>query len=101
MSMPTQIPPEAQILQYMTGYYQLKAGPKSCHTLAKELQLQENELFRLLRAATALGLLSFNTDKQTYELTELSTILTEDHPRSLKSFSLMFGEESYFAWEIL
>ncbi|KAL9642964.1 hypothetical protein ABK040_010656 [Willaertia magna] len=110
---PSFLPPEAQILQYMSGYQitqvtytlvklnvpdHLKSGPKSCKMLASELNLQEKELYRVLRAAVALGLLSCNCDTQTFELTETSKVLTEDHPRSLKPVCLMFGEEHYFAF---
>ncbi|KAL9645860.1 hypothetical protein ABK040_003590 [Willaertia magna] len=108
-----QPPPEVQLFQYINGYQvtqitftltklnipdHLKNGPKTCKTLSNEINVPENELFRLLRAANALGLLSYHCDTQTFHLTELSTLLTENHPKSLKSATLMFGSEHYFAF---
>ena len=79
----------------------LAGGPASAGDLARRLSLDPDNTYRLLRALGSLGLLNERPDGA-FELTERGTVLTDDHPRSLRGVALLEeSPEHYALWTYL
>jgi SAM-dependent methyltransferase len=79
----------------------LADGPKSAAQLAASRHVDEQSLYRLLRALAAIGVFSENAAHQ-FSLTALSDRLRAAHPRSLRDFVRIRGHEMYWqAWGAL
>lgn len=79
----------------------LNQGPLSLESLAQKTQSHGPTLQRLLRALASEGLFA-ETAEGHFENTQLSSLLAENHPQSLKHFAL-FHETSWHwqAWGVL
>lgn len=75
----------------------LAAGPKDAETLAREVGVDPDRLFRVLRALASFGVLSLDGAGR-FRLTELGEYLRTDVPGSLEAFAVFSGEESYRAF---
>jgi hypothetical protein len=79
---------------------QLLSGPKTVQQLASELKVHEPYLGRLLRLCARIGFLKTGKCKQsgvlTYDLNQLSAVLTESHPNSVKHMVRLFGDH----WQV-
>lgn len=73
-------------------------GPKKAAAVARELGLDPQLSYRLLRALGSLGLLSENTER-TFALTATGELLRSDHPQTLRGVTLLEeGPEHYALW---
>ncbi|HET9954534.1 MAG TPA: methyltransferase [Polyangiaceae bacterium] len=70
----------------------LLMGPRSALSLAKEIDANEDALYRLLRTVACLGVLE-ESGERVFELTPLGATLRADSPRSLRPFVLMTGAD--------
>ena len=70
----------------------LTAGPQAADELARATRTDRDALRRLLRMLAAHGVFAEREDGR-FEQTELSTLLCEDAPQSLRSILLMYGSE--------
>ncbi len=108
----TEVPPRTALLQMITGFWVsqaiyvaaklgiadlLKDGSKSSDALAKSVKSSPKELLRLLRFLSSVGIFAENEDG-CFELTPLAACLQTGVPSSLRSLSIMYGEETYQAW---
>lgn len=76
----------------------LAEGSRSAEEVAEALDLDPDNTYRLLRALGALGLLEERPDG-TFALTDEGTLLTRDHPRSLRGVAVLEeGPEHYALW---
>ncbi|MDG2380342.1 MAG: methyltransferase [Pirellulaceae bacterium] len=75
----------------------LKQGPKSVAQLAAEAEVNEDALFRLLRALASLNIFA-EGENRVFELTPLAELLRADSPDSLQPLALMMGSEIYRTW---
>ena len=75
----------------------LLEGPKSVASLADELNVQQNELRRLLRALESVGLFKHDGEDN-YAVTEMGRFLASDRQDSLRPLSMFNGEALYEAW---
>lgn len=75
----------------------LASGPQTAADLAKQSGTHAPSLYRLLRALASVGVFR-ETTSQTFENTEVSTLLRQDIPGSQRPMALMMCEEHYFAW---
>lgn len=106
------IQPRFELMRLMTGNWISQAvytaaklklsdalldGPLEAPALAANLNVQEIELRRLLRALESLGLFR-NLGEDRFEVTELGSFLAEDRPDSLRPLALFNGEALYAAW---
>jgi hypothetical protein len=74
---------------------------KSAQALARELDVNAELLYRLLRAQAAIGLLEEN-EAQGFVLTDRGALLRSDHPQSLKAMArLAEGPQHYALWKHL
>lgn len=79
----------------------LRTGPKKANALARELGLDPQLAYRLLRALGSLGLLMEETER-TFSLTEAGELLRSDHPQTLRGVTLLEeGPEHYALWRHL
>lgn len=79
----------------------LSTGPKTAATTAHELHVDSNALYRLMRALSAIELLS-EGDNRNFSLTSMGDLLRTDHPQSLRPMTLLEeGPEHYAAWRHL
>ena len=69
------------------------------HELAEELSLEINKIHLLLDALVSVGFLSKRNNA--FELNEISELLTENHPESLKYAALNWSGEHLTAWQHL
>eukprot|EP00775_Hariotina_reticulata_P006657 gene6657-6882_t len=76
----------------------LEQGPKSGKQLAAELEVHQEYLERVLRVAERLKLIcsvtpnSAQPSQKLYKLTQLSAVLCESHPNSVKHMVALFGD---------
>ena len=104
-------PPPVQIKSLATSYWQseisysltksgiidaIGTGGAACVDVAKKLGLVEDNCCRMMRAGTAIKLLSSVDGK--FSLTPAGDMLRKDHPGTLRDFMLMINEETKFAW---
>jgi ubiquinone/menaquinone biosynthesis C-methylase UbiE len=109
----SEIPPPMAMLQLISGFWIsrclyvaaklgipdiLKDGPKTAEELAKTTRTDSMSLFRLLRALSAVNILTQGQDDR-FGNTPVSETLRSDIPGSLRSFAMTeLGEEHYPAW---
>lgn len=109
-------PPLAQLFQMLNGAYVagtiacvaqfgipdlVSSGPQSPKQLASQLAVQQEPLYRLLRAAASVGVLSEDADGRFCE-TPLSALLRSDRTPSLRGLAIMGGREWHgFGWSHL
>lgn len=72
----------------------LQNEPKDSNELARLMRVDPRALFRVLRALSALGVLTYDSSKK-FRLTPVGRVLCTDDPRSLRYFVIMLGEEHY------
>jgi hypothetical protein len=104
-------PPAVRLLQMATGGWtaqalhaaarlgladRLTSGARTVDELARELDVHERSLHRLLRALSTLGVVSEDAPGR-FSLTPLGEPLRRDAPDSIHSGVLLFGEEFYRA----
>ena len=65
---------------------QLAKGVRRCGDMAKELDVSEDGLYRLLRALASLGLFAESTDRR-FRLTSMGQLLRSDHPQSVAGYA--------------
>jgi hypothetical protein len=65
--------------------------------LAKQVQANEDYLYRILRALAGVGIFKELAGKR-FEQTAFSDLLRADVPGSMRGIALMMGEEHYRAW---
>lgn len=108
--------PTNQVMDLVTGRWRsqtLHAGvelgvfeivdeyPKHAVEIADQLDLDETNGYRLLRALGSLGLLE-ETDRRRFSLTARGELLQQDHPHSLADFALLEeGPTHYATWKHL
>ena len=78
----------------------LAAGEREVADLAQTCGANDEALFRLLRGLASLGVFS-ETGPRRFALTPLAELLRADHPRSLRNFARMLGDEHYLSWNDL
>ena len=108
----TNIPPQAQLGQMITGYWTSQAiyaaakfgiadllneGAKSVDELASATDTKPELLYRLLRALASVGVFAEENDKR-FSLTPLAEPLRSDVAGSQRSLALMMGDDQYRAW---
>ena len=101
------IPAPAQMFALLNGVYVagavaclaelgipdlVEAGARSAADLARQLRLQSQPLYRLMRATASVGVLSEGTDGR-FSQTPLSAVLRSDADPSLRAFAMMSGRE--------
>jgi SAM-dependent methyltransferase len=100
-------PAHVQVLQILNGAYfagtiaclaelgvpdLVEHGPKSPHELATQLQIQPDALYRLMRAAASIGVLTEGNDGRFSE-TPLSAVLRSNAKPSLRGMAILTGRE--------
>ncbi|HXB21672.1 MAG TPA: methyltransferase [Candidatus Solibacter sp.] len=75
----------------------LKDGPKSCSSLAATMGVDQQALFRLLRALSGAGVFAHMEDDR-FALAPLSENLQSNFPGSLRQAVITLGEIHYQAW---
>jgi hypothetical protein len=100
------------LMQMMTGYWVsqaiysaaklgipdfLKNQPTCAADIARQLDANEDFVYRLMRTLGALGIL-IEDDKKIFRLTPMGEMLCSDVPNSMRAIALMLGEEHYHAW---
>ena len=106
-------PPFAVLLNLITGKWASQAvhvvaklgiadllaqGPVPCDELARANQVDEDALYRLLRAAASLGLFREVAHRE-FGLAPLGELLRSDIPGSMRGMATMMGEEwSWRPW---
>jgi len=108
----TDIPPQAQLGQMITGYWTSQAiyaaakfaiadllidGGKSVDELANDTGTEPDLLYRLLRALASVGIFA-EEDGRRFSLTPLAEPLRSDVAGSQRSLALMMGDDQYRAW---
>jgi hypothetical protein len=108
----TNIPPQAQLGQMITGYWISQAiyaaakfgiadllteGPKSVDELASATGTKADFLYRVLRALASVGVFA-EEDEKRFMMTPLADPLRSDVQGSQRSLALMMGEDQYRAW---
>jgi O-methyltransferase domain/Dimerisation domain len=79
----------------------LRSGPKTAAAIARELSLDSQLAYRLLRALGSLELLNEGKDR-TFSLTQSGELLRSDHPQTLRGVTLLEeGPEHYALWKHL
>ncbi len=75
--------------------------PRSAASIAEQLGVAPDALYRLLRALASIGLLSEQEDRS-FSITETGRLLRSDDPRSLRDMALLTeGPEHYAVWKHL
>ncbi|KAJ3124944.1 hypothetical protein HK098_000716 [Nowakowskiella sp. JEL0407] len=74
----------------------LADGPKTAKTIAESLKLNEDAVFRLLRALSTTNVIN-RTDEDHFELTEVGMTLTTNHPMSAASFLNACTDPGYWS----
>lgn len=73
----------------------LKDGSQHCDTLAAATNTHSDSLYRLLRALASIGIFA-ETQSRYFELTSLANSLRSDVPDSIRSITILRGEEHYY-----
>src|SRR2546427_11398286 len=74
-------PPRSTLFPYTTLF-------RSCFTARRELEVDANMLYRLMRALGSLELLKEDTTR-TFSLTPMGELLRRDHPHTLRGMTLL------------
>lgn len=108
----TDIPPQAQLGQMITGYWVSQAiyaaakfgiadlladGSRPVDELASVTGTRSDFLYRLLRALASVGIFAEEHERR-FSLTPLAANLRSDVKGSQRSLALMMGEDQYRAW---
>ncbi|WP_083582587.1 methyltransferase [Phormidesmis priestleyi] len=107
------VPPQATMLQLLTGYRVsqgiyvvaklgiadlLATGSKTSQDLAAITNVHAPSLYRLMRSLASLGIFT-ETENGRFELTPLAATLRSDHPNSVHDAAIMFLEDWHWqAW---
>lgn len=106
----SQLPPEAQFLQIVSGCFVSSAiyvaaqlgiagllhdGPKTAKELAAATGSHEHSLYRLLRALASVGIFSESADR-TFANTPMSDVLRPDAPNSVLNMTLWMLTEKHW-----
>ncbi|MHC4937441.1 MAG: methyltransferase [Planctomycetota bacterium] len=101
-----------EMMQIATGYWLSKAmfcaakagvadllaqGARPIAELAKSAAVDEENLHRILRALASVGIFQ-EAEPGVFALTDKAEYLRADHPRSMKHFALMVGDDLYEVW---
>ncbi|MFI5414844.1 MAG: methyltransferase, partial [Candidatus Lutacidiplasmatales archaeon] len=112
MSEPTREAPETALLRLIGGYRVsqaiyvvtklgvpdlLAAGPRDAGSLARDLAVNPDRLYRTMRALASVGVLTMDGDLR-FGLTEMGGLLKSHPEGSMALVSLFSGEEPYRAW---
>jgi O-methyltransferase domain/Dimerisation domain len=112
LSGPSQESPEATLLRLIGGYRATQAiyvvtalripdalsgGPKDAPSLAKDVGVNPDRLYRVLRALASVGVFTMDGDNR-FGLTEMGALLKTRTDGSMALTSLFAGEEPYRAW---
>ena len=104
-----------EMMRIVTGYWlskavfcaakaevadRLAAGPKSVNALAGAAEVDEESLYRVLRALASVGIFR-ETEPNVFALTDKAEYLRDDHPTSIKHSALMVGDDLFEAWSDL
>lgn len=73
----------------------LAEGPLSAEDLAAEKKVQAKTLARMLTALSSVGLFSKDEEGK-WQNTDLSEFMKEDHPRSMRPWSMLLGEPMFW-----
>jgi predicted O-methyltransferase YrrM len=108
----TDVPPEAAFYQLVNGAHVtqivyiaaklriadlLADGPCTAEELAAATGAHSGALYRVLRTLASLGIFS-EIAPRCFDLTPLAELLRDDHPASMRAFTIFRGEEDYRAW---
>jgi SAM-dependent methyltransferase len=112
MDQPQQIPPPAQMMQMITGFWvsccvyaaarlnvahYLAEAPMSAEELATATGSHAPSMFRLLRALAGVGVFSRNAEGK-FELTPLGNTLRPGVPGSMRAMAIAQLGDHYRAW---
>jgi ubiquinone/menaquinone biosynthesis C-methylase UbiE len=75
----------------------LVAGPRTVADLARQAQVHERSLYRVLRMLASRGIFIEQADER-FALTPLAEPLRSDVPHSQRAFAIMSGEEQFRAY---
>lgn len=75
----------------------LRDGPKSCNSLAATMGVDQQTLFRLMRALSGAGIFAHAED-DCFALAPLGESLQSNFPGSLRQAVITLGEIHYHAW---
>lgn len=75
----------------------LENGTESVEILAEKSGANPDALYRVLRALASLGIFR-ETESRHFELTPLAAYLQQSSSESVRSLTVMMGEEHYRAW---
>jgi len=107
---PEQLPPDAQLLQLISGALVSQAiyvaaklgvadvladGPRDVKYLAEKTATDERSLYRLLRACASVGAFA-ETDGKTFANTPMTETLRSDNPRSTRDLTIWLAEEPHW-----
>jgi hypothetical protein len=105
---PQQVPPSALVMQMITGHWvsqligslcrlgipdALAEEPLTSVVIAKQCGANPDATYRILRAATGLGLFK-QIRPDTFELTALGDVLKSNTPGSLREFSIVQTDQA-------
>ncbi|MGG6265202.1 methyltransferase [Leptolyngbya sp. AN03gr2] len=106
------VPPQATMLQLITGYRisqgiyvvaklgiadLLATGPKTSQELAALTSVHAPSLYRVMRSLASLGIFT-EQENGRFELTPLAATLKSDHPNSVHDAAVMFVEDWH--WQV-
>ncbi|WP_338868080.1 methyltransferase [Spirosoma sp. SC4-14] len=108
-----ELPPPVQMLHLIAGFWSsqiiyviarlgiadvFREGPQTAETVALQTNTHGPSIYRLLRAATSIGLFVGNQNK-TFTITGLGKTLMTDSPGSHRDFAIAeLGQEHYQGW---
>jgi hypothetical protein len=109
------IPPQFLLLRHASTYMQsaslyaatdigvseaLREGPKTVQQLARELNVKQEYLLRLLRALESIGVFKEEETQREalWSQTPMSSLLDRKHSHSLANAVLMLGSEQYHSY---
>jgi hypothetical protein len=72
---------------------QLAKGARRCSDIAREANVSEDGMYRLLRALASLGLFVESADRR-FKLTGMGKLLRSDHPESLAGYARFVAHDS-------
>jgi predicted transcriptional regulator len=80
----------------------LTTNPKEIGQIAKDLNLNETMVYRILRSIASLGFLKEEEDGRRFSITTLGILLRKDHPQTLQGVLLLEeGPDHYQIWKHL
>lgn len=107
---PQQLPPDAQLLQIVSGAFTSSAvyaaaklgiadllaeGPKTAEYIAVATSTDERSIYRLLRALASIGAFA-ETESKTFANTPMTETLRSDHPNSTRDLTIWMGEPEHW-----